>query len=52
MLAESALRDISGQQVSVNITRRGAEKFLAGSGHGIDELEQLAKDGKPLPHFR
>ena len=51
VLADPALRDISGQKVSVNITRRGAEKFLAGSGHTIDELEQLSKDGKPLPHF-
>src|SRR6185295_2331375 len=27
------------------------EKFLAGSGHTIDELDQLVADKKPLPRF-
>jgi len=35
----------------MTITRRGAEKVLAGSGHAIEELHQLIADKKPLPHF-
>jgi Zn-dependent M28 family amino/carboxypeptidase len=35
----------------ITATRRGAEKLLAGSGHTIDELEQLIGDKKPLPRF-
>jgi hypothetical protein len=50
-LADPALQEIAGLSVSVTITRRGAEKFLAGSGHTFDELEQLVKDNQPLPRF-
>jgi len=35
----------------VTVTRRGAEKLLAGSGHTVDELEGLVADRKPLPRF-
>lgn len=38
-------------QVSVSITRAGAEKFFAGSGHTLDEIQALAKENKPLPKF-
>jgi Peptidase family M28 len=50
-LADRELQDQAGQAVSIAITRRGAEKFLAGSGHTIDELDQLVTDRKPLPRF-
>jgi Zn-dependent M28 family amino/carboxypeptidase len=48
-LAAPDMRD--GQQVSMTITRAGADKFFAGSGHSFDELEQLVLDKKPLPRF-
>ena len=51
VLADRELQEQAGQVVSITITRRGAEKFLAGSGHTIDELNQLIADKKPLPRF-
>jgi len=50
-LADRDLQEQAGQTVSITITRRGAEKFLAGSGHTIEELDQLVVDKKPLPRF-
>jgi hypothetical protein len=51
VLADRDLQEYAGQMVSLSITLRGAEKFLAGSGHTIDELHQLVADKKPLPRF-
>jgi hypothetical protein len=51
VLADAELQDLAGQKVAMTITRRGAEKFLAGSGHTFDEIESLARDSKPLPRF-
>jgi hypothetical protein len=51
VLADRDLQDQAGQIVSVTMTRRGAGKILAGSGHTIDELNQLVADKKPLPRF-
>jgi hypothetical protein len=50
-LFDRDLRDQAGQVISMTITRAGAEKVLAGSGHTIDEIDQLVRDGKPLPRF-
>jgi Zn-dependent M28 family amino/carboxypeptidase len=51
VLADRALQENVGQTVAMTVTRRGADKFLAGSGHTYDEIEALARDGKPLPRF-
>jgi hypothetical protein len=51
VLAERDLQDQAGQVVSIAVTRSGAEKFLAGSGHTLEELNQLIVDKKPLPRF-
>jgi hypothetical protein len=51
VLADPELQDQAGQVVSIAITRDGAEKLLAGSGHTLDELHQLVADKKPLPRF-
>lgn len=51
VLADRDLQEQAGQIVSITMTRRGAGKFLAGSGHTIDELDQLIADQKPLPRF-
>ena len=51
VLADRDLQDQGGQIVSVTVTRRGAEKLLAGSGHTVDELEGLVAERKPLPRF-
>jgi Zn-dependent M28 family amino/carboxypeptidase len=51
VLADRTLQENVGQSVAMTVTRRGADKFLAGSGHTYDEIEALARDGKPLPRF-
>jgi Zn-dependent M28 family amino/carboxypeptidase len=51
VLADRALQDQAGQVVSLTVTRAGAAKFLAGSGHTIEELDKLVADKKPLPRF-
>jgi hypothetical protein len=50
-LADPALSETEGMAVSLSITARGAEKFFAGSGHTFAEIQQLARDNKPLPRF-
>jgi Zn-dependent M28 family amino/carboxypeptidase len=51
VLADRELQEQAGQIVSITITRRGAGKVLAGSGHTIAEMDQLVADKKPLPRF-
>ena len=51
VLADEALRDNAGQVVSMTITRSGAEKVLAGSGHTLAEIDALVTEKKPLPRF-
>ena len=50
-LADPELQDLAGLKLSLAITRRGAPKLLAGSGHTLEELEQLIAEEKPLPLF-
>ncbi len=45
------MQNLTGQVASINFTASGAEKLLAGSGHTLAEINQLVKDGKPLPKF-
>jgi hypothetical protein len=51
MLADKDLQESNGELVSMTLTRAGADKVLAGTGHTMDEIEQLVRDGKPLPTF-
>jgi hypothetical protein len=51
VLADRDLQDQAGQTVSMTVTRRGAAKLLAGSGHTLEEIDQLVADQKPLPRF-
>jgi hypothetical protein len=50
-LFDRALNDSAGEVVAITLTQRGAATILAGSGHTIDEILQLAADNKPLPRF-
>jgi hypothetical protein len=50
-LFDRELNDAAGEIVSITLTPRGAAAILAGSGHSIDEINQLASDNKPLPRF-
>jgi hypothetical protein len=40
-----------GQNLSVVFNPAHLDKLLAGSGHSAEEILELAKDRKPLPHF-
>jgi hypothetical protein len=51
LLADRDLQDQAGQAVSLTLTRSGAAKVLAGSGHTLEELEALIAGKKPLPRF-
>lgn len=51
VLADPELQEQAGQIVSLSISRSGADKFLAGSGHTLAELDALVTDKKPLPRF-
>jgi hypothetical protein len=50
-LFDRELNDAAGEVVAITLTPRGAAALLAGSGHTIDELNQLVTDAKPLPRF-
>ena len=51
VLADRDLQEQAGQVVSITVTRRGVDHFLAGSGHSLAEINQLVADKKPLPRF-
>jgi len=50
-LADRALVDSAGETLSITLTARGAEAILAGSGHTLEDMNQLVTDNKPLPRF-
>jgi hypothetical protein len=50
-LADPALSETAGMGVSLAVTARGADKLFEGSGHTFAEIQALARDNKPLPHF-
>jgi hypothetical protein len=43
LLADPEMQESVGQKVAVTITRRGGDKFFAGSGHTMDEILPLPK---------
>jgi Peptidase family M28 len=51
LLADPELQESTGQKVAITITRRGGDKFFAGSGHTMDEILKLATENQPLPKF-
>jgi len=50
-LFDRELVDSAGEVVAITLTPSGAAAVLAGSGHTLDEINQLATDNKPLPRF-
>jgi Zn-dependent M28 family amino/carboxypeptidase len=50
-LADSALDDTAGQQVSIAFNPAKAERLFTGSGHTFSELLEIADQGRALPHF-
>jgi Zn-dependent M28 family amino/carboxypeptidase len=51
VLADSSLDDSVGIKLMVVFNPADAEKLFEGSGHSFQELADLAKDRKALPHF-
>jgi Zn-dependent M28 family amino/carboxypeptidase len=50
-LADSALSEAAGAQLTATINPASADKLLTGSGHTFAELMAVADSGKPLPRF-
>lgn len=50
-LADAALRDSAGEQVSLTLTARGAAKLLEGSGHTLEDLQKAARANEPIAAF-
>ena len=51
MLADRDLQDAAGEIVAVTLTARGAAAVFEGSGHTVDEINELVTANKPLPRF-
>ena len=51
VLADPSLQENEGQSVALTMTRRGADKFFAHSGHTYEEIMALARENRPLPKF-
>jgi Zn-dependent M28 family amino/carboxypeptidase len=50
-LADPEFNETQGEKVALYFNPAHAEKLFEGSGHNFQELANLAKDRKPLPHF-
>jgi Zn-dependent M28 family amino/carboxypeptidase len=50
-LADPALDEAAGEQLSVTMNPAHADKLLAGSGHTFAEILALVDAGKPVPSF-
>ncbi len=50
-LFDRELVDAAGETVAMTLTARGAAAVLAGTGHSVDEINQLVTDSQPLPRF-
>lgn len=50
-LADPEFNETQGEQLSLFFNPAHADKLFAGSGHTFQEIADLGKDRKPLPHF-
>jgi Zn-dependent M28 family amino/carboxypeptidase len=50
-LAGAEFNDTQGEKLALTFNPAHADKLFDGSGHTFQELAELAKDRKPLPHF-
>jgi Zn-dependent M28 family amino/carboxypeptidase len=50
-LAEADVNPKGGLQLALTVNPARADRWLAGSGHTVDELMALAQAGERLPHF-
>ncbi len=50
-LAGAEFNETEGEKLALYFNPAHADKLFDGSGHTFQELADLAKDRKPLPHF-
>jgi len=50
-LAGAEFNETEGENLALAFNPAHADKLFAGSGHNFQELAELAKERKPLPHF-
>src|SRR5262249_23262452 len=50
-LADAEFHETAGENLGMIFNPANAEKLFAGSGHSFEEIAELGKDRKPLPHF-
>jgi Zn-dependent M28 family amino/carboxypeptidase len=50
-LAAPEFNETAGEQLAMYVNPAHADKLFTGSGHTFQELADLAKDRKPMPHF-
>ena len=50
-LADPEFNETKGEELSLFFNPAHAEKLFEGSGHTFQEISELGKDRKPLPHF-
>ena len=50
-LVGAEFNETQGEKLALSFNPAHADKLFAGSGHTFQELADLAKDRKPLPHF-
>jgi Zn-dependent M28 family amino/carboxypeptidase len=50
-LAGVEFNETEGENLALSFNPAHADKLFAGSGHSFQELADLAKERKPLPHF-
>ncbi|HZQ24516.1 MAG TPA: M28 family metallopeptidase [Terriglobales bacterium] len=50
-LAGAEFNETAGEKLSMYFNPAHAEKLFEGSGHTFEEVADLAKDRKPMPHF-
>ena len=51
VLADPAMNETRDLKLAITVNPAHADKFLAGSGHTVKEILELADAGKPLPRF-
>ncbi|MDQ6699663.1 MAG: M28 family metallopeptidase, partial [Acidobacteriota bacterium] len=50
-LEDASLTEGAGMKIGLGMNPAYADKLLAGSGHTLAEILDLANSGRPLPHF-
>jgi Zn-dependent M28 family amino/carboxypeptidase len=50
-LTDPQFNETAGEKLALYVNPAKAEKFFEGSGHSFQDIAELGKDRKPMPHF-